>query len=219
MASGSPLGGQQQDVDDRSYDSFDEEEYDDWDEYDGEEEQFVPREFREGRDDFNRHLSGERPRVRNVPTVNFYNDGSDDDDDGDALVENFESFALIDFNRDAARDFQPIVRVQRTQVPLNNGFLIDVPRTAPTAVNPDPTLVAEVAKEGDETCCVCSFNVSDCEFVDCHHCANGFICRICADIIVRSAPPADACPLCRTVVTDYKVIAPVASSVPDAWDD
>jgi hypothetical protein len=256
MVSGSPRGGQQPDVDDRGYGSFDEEEYDDWDEYDGEEERFVPRQFRERRGDFNSEFSDdddEHP-VPDMSADLVYHGRSDDEDIGD-VTGDFESFSLDDFTRDAAGGgVDHTVQVRRTHVrnvrtygvygddsdddgeaPLVRSFspfsmiyfsdpfpmtlLADVPRTAPAAVDPDPTLVAEVAKEGDETCCVCSFNVPDCEFVDCRHCATGFICRICADILVRSAPPANACPLCRTVVTDYKVIAPVASSVPDAWDD
>ena len=216
MASGSPRGGQQQDVDDRSYDSFDEEEYDDWDEYDDEEEQFVPRQFREERDHFNRVFTDDRRPVLDVSADFVFNGGSDDEDTG-VLTENFESFTLIDFTRDADRDVQPIVQVQQTQVPLINGFLIDVPRTAPAAVDPDPTLVAEVAKKDDETCCVCLVNVPDCEFVDCHHYDTGFVCRICADILVRSSTPADTCPFCRKAVTDYKVIVPVKPN--HTWPD
>ena len=193
MASGSPHGGQQPsaNVDDRS---SDEEEYDDWEEYDEEDRYEYPlhqRQFREERDDFNRDwIDDERDWIDDSrPARDVPTEYGSDDEEGDAPVRIFFSFDLIDSPRDVART-QPAVVM------------------AP--------LVAEEAKEGDETCCVCLSNVPDCKFVDCKHRETGFICRICADRLVKSST-GRSCPFCRKAVTDYKVIVPVKPN--HTWPD
>jgi hypothetical protein len=75
---------------------------------------------------------------------------------------------------------------------------------------------AAEAKDGEEPCIICFDKIPDCRFVDCSHTTTGFICRICADRVIKES---GKCPLCRKAVTRYAVVERGEEEVPDSWDD
>jgi hypothetical protein len=125
-------------------------------------------------------------------------------------AERAEMQALEDFqDMIEDRDYQPFALIN---------FAQDNRGAAPAAT----PVTAEVAKEGEDTCCVCMVNVPDCKFLECSH--PGFICKVCADRIVNLKGDGKRCPLCRTGVTKYEVIQkPVeeegTAEVPDSWEE
>lgn len=63
-----------------------------------------------------------------------------------------------------------------------------------------PAPKATVAADGDDACVICFENVPDCKFPGCSHGDKGFICAVCADMIVKSSMK---CPMCRAQAAGY----------------
>lgn len=110
-------------------------------------------------------------------------------------------------------------------------------RALKPSATPSSSLIKAIkAKdEEDDTCIICYEMVPDCRFVGCHRSDFGYVCAVCADVIIKQKK---TCPLCRGAVTKYEQVVQNTSSdaaaqceqavvvhhlsdaaVPDAWDD